>query len=427
MKNRQVFRVMVCGLVLAFVGQAAGDQSAKLHSQRVFKIGVLATLTGSGFTLGIDTVAALQIAEEQIEADAISQHGGGYRFEFFVRDTQHDPSKALEAIQDLDKLGVQIIIGPQTSSEVRMIKPYADAHNILVISQGSTASLLSIAGDNIFRLCPDDRLEADAIVALMQHDGIQHIVPLWRNDAGNNGLHDSVQAKFEALGAGHTVASGFQYQPTTTDFTAATSSIALQIKTLQDDGAQASTIAIYLAAFDEVVDVFHSAQSNPDSNATTLRSPRHWYGSDGVALSAALTGDATAAAFAASVDYPNPIFGLPDSLKSKWQPISDEIEARTGIKPDAFALSTYDALFVIQRALEDVRAGRSRKGFNLKNFDAFKAAFVSEADAYSGITGSLALNSAGDRANGDFDFWAVRNDTWVRIGTYNNGQITIFP
>jgi hypothetical protein len=52
---------------------------------------------------------------------------------------------------------------------------------------------------------------------------------------------------------------------------------------------------------------------------------------------------------------------------------------------------------------------------------------VSEADAYTGITGSLALNLAGDRANGDFDFWAVRNDTWVRIGTYSNGQITIFP
>jgi len=144
-----------------------------------------------------------------------------------------------------------------------------------------------------------------------------------------------------------------------------------------------------------------------------------WYGSDGVALSAALTGDATAAAFSASVDYPNPIFGLPDSLQSEWQPISDEIEARTGIKPDAFALSTYDALFIIQRALEDVG--------DLRDFAAFKAAFASEADAYVGITGSMALNSAGDRANGDFDFWAVRNDIWVRIATYSNGQITIFP
>jgi branched-chain amino acid transport system substrate-binding protein len=137
-----------------------------------------------------------------------------------------------------------------------------------------------------------------------------------------------------------------------------------------------------------------------------------------VALSAALTGDATAAAFAETVDYPNPIFGLPDSLQSKWQPISDAIEARTGIKPDAFALSTYDVLFVLERALQDVGD---------KDFDGFKAAFVSEADAYSGITGSLALNSAGDRANGDFDFWAVRNDAWVRIGTFTNGSITIFP
>jgi branched-chain amino acid transport system substrate-binding protein len=207
MNSRAISYLFVCVMTFSVGGRATADQTARLHSQRVFKVGVLATLTGSGFTLGQDTVAALQIAEEQLEADAISQHGG-YRFKFFVRDTQHDPSKALEAIMDLDRRGVQIIIGPQTSSEVAMIKPYADAHNILVISQGSTAHSLAIPEDNIFRLCPDDTLEAAAIVALMSHDGIQTIVPLWRNDAGNNGLHDSVKAQFEALGG--TVASGFQ-------------------------------------------------------------------------------------------------------------------------------------------------------------------------------------------------------------------------
>src|SRR5881227_2374599 len=270
MKIRVVFGAIACGLVLALVGSARADQSDESHSRRVFKIGVLATLTGSGSSLGIDTVAALQIAEEQLQADAISQHGG-YRFHFFVRDTQHDPSKALEAIKDLDRRGAQIIIGPQTSSEVAMIKPYADAHNILVISQGSTASSLAIPGDNIFRLCPDDTLEAKAIVALISHDGIQTIVPLWRNDAGNNGLHDSVKAQFEALGG--TVASGFQYEPTTTDFTVAITSIASQV------GAGGSTIAVYLAAFDEVVDIFHAASN-------TVLSSTAWYGSDGVALSA---------------------------------------------------------------------------------------------------------------------------------------------
>src|SRR5436309_6842921 len=246
MKIRVVFRVIICGLVLAFVGQAGGDQSAQLNSHRVFKVGVLASLTGSWSSLGQNTVAALQIAEEQIEAEAISQHGG-YRFHFFVRDTQLDPSRALDAIADLDRRGVKIVIGPQSSAEVAMIKPYADAHNILVISQGSTASSLAIAGDNIFRLCPDDVLEAKAIVALMLHDGISNIVPLWRNDAGNNGLHDSVKEQFEALRG--TVASGFRYETTTTDFSVATCSIASQITTLAGDGPDGSSIAGFPAAF----------------------------------------------------------------------------------------------------------------------------------------------------------------------------------
>src|SRR5436190_3324638 len=259
MKIRVVFGAIACGLVLALVGSARADQSDESHSRRVFKIGVLATLTGSGSSLGIDTVAALQIAEEQLQADAISQHGG-YRFHFFVRDTQHDPSKALEAIKDLDRRGAQIIIGPQSSSEVAEIMPYADAHNILVISQGSTASSLAFPGDNILRFCPNDILEAQAIVALMLHDGIRAIVPLWRNDRGNNGLHDSVQIRFQALGG--RVASGFRYEPATTDFSAATASVASQIQNLISAGTSPSSIAVYLAAFDEVVDVFHSAQGN---------------------------------------------------------------------------------------------------------------------------------------------------------------------
>jgi branched-chain amino acid transport system substrate-binding protein len=255
--------------------------------------------------------------------------------------------------------------------------------------------------------------EAEAIVALMWHDGVRTIVPLWRNDAGNNGLHDSVKADFESLGG--TVTSGYQYQTTTTDLSAATISVASQISTLLIAGADPNSVAIYLAAFDEVVSVFHSAANNSTLSST------QWYGSDGVALSAALTGDSSAAAFAASHGYPNPIFGLPDALQNLWQPVADAIEARTGITPDAFALSAYDALFVVEQALRD--AG------NLKDFARFKAAFVKAANAYSGVTGPTALDAAGDRLNADFDFWAVRLTNgsygWARIGTYTNGTLTL--
>jgi branched-chain amino acid transport system substrate-binding protein len=411
MKIRVIVRVILCGLLVGLLVPAAEVRAAN-RSKRTVKIGVLASLTGSGFSLGKSTVAALRIAAADLRN--IGPQYRPVRFRFLVRDTHQDPSRALDAIQDLHERGVKIIIGPQTSSEVAMIKPFADAHNILVISQGSTASSLAIPGDNILRFCPNDTREAEALVALLQHDGIRAIVPLWRNDTGNNGLHDSVQIRFQAFGG--RVTSGFRYEPTTADFSVATNAVASQIGSLIGSGINPSAIAVYLAAFDEAVDVFHSAQANPTLANTA------WYGSDGVALSAALTGDSSAAGFAASVGYPNPIFGLPDALRNRWQPIADEIQARTGIPPDAFALSVYDALFVVQLALQHPKP--------LKHFERFKAAFVEEAEHYRGITGSTTLDAAGDRMNGDFDFWAVRlrngNYTWVRVGTYNNGVLTVF-
>ena len=409
MKIRAVLHVIVCGLLLALVSFAANIEAKQSKSQPT-KIGVLVSLTGSWSTLGKNTVAALQIAANQIAA----QTRGRQRFQLLIRDTQLDPSEALDAIRDLNSRGVKIIIGPQSSAEVAMIKPFADANNILVISQGSTASSLAIPNDNIFRFCPNDTREAEAIVALMQHDGIRVIVPLWRNDAGNNGLHDSVQIRFQALGG--TVTPGFRYEPTTSDFSAADSSVSSQIASLIAGGTNLSSIAVYLAAFDEVVGVFDLAWNYPALLNTV------WYGSDGVALSAVLLDDPVAGAFAIHSRYPNPIFGLPDALQNRWQPIANAIEARTGITADAFALSAYDALFVVQNAL--VHANPQ------KNFGNFKAAFVNEADHFNGVTGSTALDAAGDRENGDFDFWAVRlqdaRATWVRIGTYNNGVLTVF-
>ncbi len=212
---RQIFRdglillLLMSPCALAWGGAGVGEVR---DSQRELRVGVLASLTGTWSSLGLDTVAGLQIAARKIEAEAHSR-GGHTRVRLYVYDTQLDPSLALEGIKEFDRMGIRVIIGPQSSAEVAMIKDYADRHNILVISQGSTASSLAIPGDNIFRMCPDDSREAAAITALMWHDGIRTVVPLWRDDAGNQGLHDSVQTAFQNLGG--TVTPGFRYEPTT--------------------------------------------------------------------------------------------------------------------------------------------------------------------------------------------------------------------
>lgn len=158
---------------------------------------VLVSLTGSWSTLGRNTESALEIGAARINAQSDARHAG-YRIELFVRDTRLVPELALEALKELHRKGVTVVIGPQTSAELALLRPYADARHIPLISQASTASSLAIAGDNIFRFCPGDTLEAQAITALMWHDGIRTLVPLWRGDAGNDGLHDSsgVPARF---------------------------------------------------------------------------------------------------------------------------------------------------------------------------------------------------------------------------------------
>ena len=87
--------------------------------------------------------------------------------------------------------------------------------------------------------------------------------------------------------------------------------------------------------------------------------------------------------------------------------------------PDAFALSTYDALFILNHALQNSR--------RVGDFAEFKLAFVDAANNYTGITGSTALDAAGDRASAPFDFWAVRFTSgvpaWVRVARYNNGVV----
>ena len=88
----------------------------------------------------------------------------------------------------------------------------------------------------------------------------------------------------------------------------------------------------------------------------------------------------------------------------------------------AFALSTYDALFVVNLALIHAKPQ--------KNFGNFKAAFIEEPGYYRGVTGSTALDGAGDPQSGDFDFWAVRLRngiyTRVRVAAYSNGILTAF-
>src|SRR5262249_39964730 len=181
-------------------------------------VGGLFSLTGGWSTLGQSSKAALEIAVDDVNA-YLSRVDARIRFAALVEDTQLIPDLALEKLRALARQKVRIVLGPQSSAEVARLKHFADANEVLIISQSSTAGTLALPGDNIFRFTPSDDLEGEAIAALMHADGVKTIVPLWRDDPGNSGLHEATTKDFQALGG--RVESGVEYSPSAWEFSSA--------------------------------------------------------------------------------------------------------------------------------------------------------------------------------------------------------------
>ena len=356
------------------------------------KLGGLLSLTGNWQTLGESSQIMMGFAQEDLNL-YLKQHGSNKRIQLMIRDTQLQPDIALKQYKALVTDGAVSVIGPQSSSEVAALVNEVSKRKVPIISQGSTASSLAFPNDHIYRMVPNDRHEAEALMALLKHRGVKTLIPAWRADTGNQGLHDSLQSQFTESGG--TMLAGVRYSTDDQqDFDPVVAELDRQLQSaLLAKGAVTAETAIYLAGFDEVARLMDAAVGYP-----RLKQVK-WYGSDGVANSAALLNDPIASQFAMDVGYPNPNLGLPSMAAEKWIPLSDRYYAKTGQRPDAFALAAYDATFV---------AGLNASYRKQAPRNSRQDIFAETADITFGATGWNRLDADGDRAYGDFDFWAIR-------------------
>lgn len=383
--KKTVVSVLVLVIVLITGCKKVNDAAAN-----EVEIGALLSLTGNWSSLGVTSQKAIQLAIDDVNA-YMEQKGTATRFTGMVYDTKLDTAIAKLAMTDVVRVKTKYIIGPQSSAELAAIKPIADQNNILVVSQGSTASSLAIPNDGIFRFCPGDGVEGPALAKTMFAEGKRVVITLSRDDAGNKGLQTSVGAGFTALGG--QVDAITPYSTTLTDYTALLASLKTKLQTAINAQGVAK-VAVYLASFDECVALFKQASTDP------IFSSVQWYGGDGVVLSAALTADVQAANFAVTTKFIAPNFGLPAISHPDLASISTAIKTATGLEPDAYALAAYDAVWVIAKTATALSASNS-------SYDLTKNVFNVESSKYFGITGPMLLNSAGDRSTGSFDYWGI--------------------
>jgi len=410
---------LLVGLVIGYgVGSffaPVGPAVAGLSGQ--VKIGGLLPLSGPLGTYGEDIKAAIEVAQEDVNA-FLSKAGAKWTVVIEYDDTQTVPEVALEKFESLAGRGIKIVLGPMASGCCAAVKSYADTHGILYISPSSTAVELAIPDDNLFRLCALDDLQGPAMAASMYSAGIRVIVSEYEDNIWGAGLDSIATQKFEELGG--TVQESIGWDPATTEFSPVVESINSAVEAALAKGFTLDEIGVlHISYRGGAVGIFPIALHYP--NLVKIK----WFGSDGTVMLpdlADLVGNPDPTNFALTTEFTNTMFAIPES--STYTSVRGKIIGKIGREPTIYAYSAYDSLWLVVLALATVNDYDSMK---------VKDIFPTVADHYTGASGTITLNVNGDLAAADYALWRpVKTDDaveWKTVGMYNHvtGVVTWNP
>jgi branched-chain amino acid transport system substrate-binding protein len=381
------------------------------HGIKEVPVGLISSLTGAWSSGG----KSIRIAVEKAQTDVneyFENKNSSLRIRLLVGDSKTDPIESMRAIEKLDNAGVKIIIGPATSAAVMAVKDYANQHGIILVSPSSTSPELSIANDNLFRFVPDDKNQADFISNKMWDDGIRVVIPIWRSDTFGNELVKEMKRNFEQKGG--LVMDGVEYHAHTGEFSSSLHrinfimwnqylkklSLILENATHTIDPGH---IGIYLVSFDEVTPIL--IQSNEHQVLQQVK----WYGSDASAQNMQIIRNHDAAHFAEMINFSNPLFQV-NLTNSKAELIEKEIEKKLhGASALTYPILAYDTFWVTALSLEKIVDNKTFDNniYADVDIDSLKKILNATAAEYSGISGKITLNAAGDRTNANYDVWSV--------------------
>ncbi|MBP1929828.1 branched-chain amino acid transport system substrate-binding protein [Methanolinea mesophila] len=407
--------VLLCGCT----GTAPDDTGAPAATSGpgIVQVDAILDLTGVGSSLGESSQAALLTAQDDINR-YYAGIGSPARVQVVIHDAGSDPSTALSLAGQVHAVNRSFVIGYLGSAEVSAIKNYTDANRMIAISSGSTAPSLAIPDDSIYRMISDDTAQGEFMAAYLDSEGVDVVIPVWRGDVWGDSLSNLTGSAFSARGG--TALDGVRYDPSTTDYQAAVSSLdVITGEAMAEYGAD--RVGIYAVTFNEIGDIMGAAAETP--NLSMVR----WFGSDGNTLDPSLTGNSPAARFASSVNMTGMIWGIP--ILERDSDVVTRITARLGREPDGSAIALYDTLWVVMEVREETPGGADR--------DQLARSLVHHLDTYTGASGDLTVNTAGDRELASYNIVevtrGVSGSEWKNIAQIMKGpsdireQIVAYP
>ena len=368
------------------------------------KIGSLLPLTGDLSSNGEENKLAIDLAVDDFNTH-LKEIDANWHLKVVHEDTATSPVIALEKLTSLYSKGVNVVVGPSSSAELRVIKAYADSNGIVLISPSSTAPSLAIPGDNVFRLITDDTKQGPAIAKLLSDQKIKVIVPAWRGDTWGDGLSSTAVNSFEKLGG--ISDKGIRYNPESPEFSAATSLLAGKVQFYVDKHGAANVGVLFLG-FAEILQFMQSASEHDSLDDV------RWFGSDANTKEHKLTDDPIGLEFSNNVLFTTTQGAVMDN--PVYESVNERIVDKLGRDPIFYAFSSYDAVWLAGKSILDAQS---------TNANTIKDAIMQIAEKHNGAIGSTRLNDAGDLEYANYEIWGIRGDDWVLVGLYDSESDSI--
>ncbi len=370
------------------------------------KIGLITPLTGDLSTHGNENYEASKLAVSDFN-EHLKEIGEPWHITMISEDSATNPVLALEKLASLNAKGIKAVLGPETSSNVRNIIGYADYNNMLLVSCCSTAPALAIPNDSVYRLVPDDTNQGAALAKLLDSQGIDVVIPVYRGDTWGDGLKDATAQSF--LSGDKIVDDGIRYNPESPEFSASTSLLSKKVQEYVDKYGTDKVAVLYLG-FAEVLQFMQSSSQHD------ILDDVRWFGPGATTKEYSLINDPIGLEFSNTIKFTTVQMAV--SANPTYQHVQDYLVDSFGRAPSTFAHSSYDAVWVVGLSILE---SQSSDISDIKNI------LPSVADNYSGAIGNTKLNDAGDLANADYEVWGIRDGAWVLLGQYDyaDGTITL--
>jgi len=350
--------VMIAALCAGCGGGSAASAPASGSNANVFTLGGIGPLTGGAAIYGNAHNNGCQIAVEEINA-----LGGDIQFEYNFQDDEHDAEKSVNAYNKLKDKGMQILIGPTTTSPAVAVSAETNSDRIFMLTPSASSVDVINGKDNVYQICFTDPNQGTASAQYIAEQALgTKIAVIYNNsDAYSTGIYNKFVEEAKALGL--EVVS----ETTFTDDTA--NDFSVQLNDAKNAGADLLFLPMYYQPASLIL-----------TQAAAIDYAPVFFGVDG--MDGILTLEGFDKSLAEGVILLTPFSA--DAADQRTQDFVIQYKQRFGDIPNQFAADGYDCIYAIYEAIQaaGITPDMSNEEICSKLIETFNGDF-----SYDGITG----------------------------------------